>query len=247
MNEDLNETTASDSTVIPAREVARQMANALNESNIPLIHRIITVLGRARTQAFLHETLELEAQGGAMTRKGDRRRTPGGVFFYRVRKGVTSGEQRQIWSPARKKSAARSEEGIPPAPQPAALTWDQVLALVQQAKAQPGEAKTVKITLVGRPLKIIQQAECVILSMKGKEPGSLPKGLPTPPTGSAITWAVFIANKQWTKVAASIAKEPDDNLIVEGYPLLKDGVAVVLAQSCKSVLLEKAAKAQKAG
>ena len=88
----------------------------------------------------------------------------------------------------------------------------------------------MKITLIGRPLKIIQQAECVILSMKGKEPGSFPKGLPTPPAASAITWAVFIANKQWAKVAASLANQPEDNLIVEGYPLLKDGVAVVLVQ-----------------
>jgi len=82
----------------------------------------------------------------------------------------------------------------------------------------------------------------VILSMKGKEPGSLPKGLPTPPADSAITWAVFIANKQWAKVATSIETQQEDKLIVEGYPLLKDGIAVVLAQSCKSVFLEKASK-----
>ncbi len=74
-----------------------------------------------------------------------------------------------------------------------------------------------------------------------------PKGLPIPPADSTNTRAVFIANKQWEKVAASIANQPEDKLIVEGYPLLKDGIAVVLAKSCKSVLLEQAAKAQKAG
>ena len=246
MREDLNGTTTSDNAAVPARELTRQIANALHETNLPLIHRIIIVLGPERTQAFLSETLELEAQGGVMTRKGDRKRTPGGVFFYLVRKGITGREQRQLWPSVRKKAVANSEGTSTPAAKPAAITWAQVLELVQQAKVQPGEAKTVKITLVGRPLKIIQQAECVILSMKGKEPGSFPKGLPTPPADSAITWAVFIVNKQWTKVAASLVNEPEDNLIVEGYPLLKDGVAVVLAQSCKSMLQEKAAKAQKA-
>ena len=247
MSEDLNETKTADSAAVSASALARQLAKVLNETNLPLIHRIITVLGPERAQTFLSATLEMEAQGGALTRKGDRKRTPGGLFFYLVREAISNRERRQIWPIIRKKSAGRSEEPRPASPAPAAITWDQVLELVQQVKTQPGEAKTVKITLVGRPLKIIQQTECVILSMKGKEPGSFPKGLPTPPTGSAITWAVFIANKQWTKVAASIATEPEDNLIVEGYPLLKDGMAVVLAQSCKSVLQEQAAKAQKAG
>ncbi|MCX6050569.1 MAG: phosphorylated adapter RNA export RNA-binding domain-containing protein [Chloroflexi bacterium] len=247
MTEDLNKTMNSESVAISASALARTIAAALNEPNIPLIHRIITVVGPERTQAFLNSTLELEAQGGAMTSKEDRKRTPGGSFFYLVRKTVATSEHRQIWPPPRKKTGEGSEGVATVRPKPVALTWEQVSALVQQAKEAPGEAKTVKITLIGRPLKIIKQAECVILSMKGKEPGAFPKGLPTPPANSAITWAVFIANKQWEKVAASLDKQPEDKLIVEGYPLLKDGMAVVLAQSCKSVLLEQAARAQKTG
>jgi hypothetical protein len=32
----------------------------------------------------------------------------------------------------------------------------------------------------------VQQPTCVLVSMKGKEPASLPKGLPAPPEGSSI-------------------------------------------------------------
>ncbi len=104
----------------------------------------------------------------------------------------------------------------------------------------------MKLTLVGRPAKILKQPECVIVSLVGKPPSSLPKGLPAVPDNTNSTWAVFIVNKQWNKIAESM-KNAEDQLIVEGYPVIKDGVNVLLAQSCKSLLLEKAAKAPKAG
>src|SRR4029079_17070701 len=103
------------------------------------------------------------------------------------------------------------------APPVLAPTWDEVKQLVKAAMQQIGEAKTVKITLIGRPSKVVQQPSCVVVAMKGKAPPSLPKGLPAPPTNSAITWAVFIANKQWNGVKDSIIGNPEDNLIVEGY------------------------------
>ncbi len=248
MSENVNETAGADSVASETGALARKIADALSEPNIALIEQIITVIGPARTNAVFLSALEVEAGGGLMTSGGDRRRTQGGVFFHLIRKAIAGKEKRQIWPPADKKPGAPQGTGdgvTNPGPKPAPILWAQVVELAKQVKEQPGEARTVKITLIGRPLKIVKQPECVILSMKGREPSALPKGLPSVPAGSAITWAVFIANKQWAKVAASISNQPEDNLIVEGYPLLKDGVAVVLAQSCKSVLLEKAAKAQK--
>jgi len=85
--------------------------------------------------------------------------------------------------------------------------------------------------------------------MKGKAPPSLPKGLPTPPVNSAVIWVVFIVNKQWNAVKDSINSNPEDNLIVEGYPIIdpKNGANVVLVTSCKSVMQERAARAAKPG
>lgn len=105
----------------------------------------------------------------------------------------------------------------------------------------------MKITLIGRPSKVIQQPQCVVLAMKGKEPPTFPKGLPTPPAGSAITWAVFVATKQWDKVKGSLDQNAGDQLILEGYPMIdpKSKASVVLVTSCKSVMQEKALREDK--
>lgn len=61
------------------------------------------------------------------------------------------------------------------------------------------------------------------------------------PEGSAIIWAVFIVNKQWSKVKESIEKNQDDALIIEGYPIVgKGGVAAVMSTNYKSVMMERA-------
>ena len=209
----------------------KQIADGLNEENIDMIRLIVSTIGPERTQVFFEKALEIEAQGGLMTSDGSRRRSSGGVFFYTVRGGLPKQEARAIWPPV-----------IKATPIIVALTWEEAKQLTKQALQLIGEAKSVKITLIGRPKKVVQQAECVVISMKGKEPGSLPKGLPTPPAGSAITWAVFIVNKQWNRVKESMRANEDDQLIIEDYPIMdpKSGAGVVLAMNCKSTFMERA-------
>jgi PHAX RNA-binding domain len=226
---------------------AREIAQALTEPNLVLIHKIITVIGIERTQAFLQEALTQEAQGGLL-RKDGQRRTPGGAFFYLVRGKLPPVERRQLWSYVVKKNPAAPNgprRDVKPAPPP--VTWEQVQALFQEVKDQSGEAKTVKLTLIGRPGKVVQQASCVVVAMKGKEPPSLPKGLPIPPANSTMTWAVFIATKPWEKVKDALTANPEDQLLVEGYPLMdpKSRASVVLATSCKSVMQERATREAK--
>jgi hypothetical protein len=173
-----------------------------------------------------------------------------------------------MYQSARKKrpaqpTAAPSDAPVPsdqtPAPSPApqqpkpkpapipALTWDEAKRLAAQALDAPGEAKTVKLTLSGRPSRVVAQTGCIVVAIKGQAPPTLPKGLPTPPANSALTWAVFIATKQWDKVKDTLTQQADDQLIMEGYPLLdpKSGASVVLVTSCKSVLQERAQRAAK--
>ena len=239
-------------------QMSQQIAQALGEPNVVLIRKIISVIGPERTQAFLTQTEEAIAQGGLL-RKDGKPRTAGGAFFYLVRGSITNEERRQLWSyaakPKRPRQPTNGTQGVPAGPptpddkpQPPALTWQEALPLIAQVIQSIGEARTVKITLIGRPGNIVQQPTCVLVSMKGKEPPSLPKGLPTLPENSAITWAVFIANKQWAKVNESVQGNADDQLIVEGYPLVdtKRGVGVVLATSCKSTLTERAEREAKA-
>ncbi len=64
---------------------------------------------------------------------------------------------------------------------------------------------TAKLTLIGRPGRVIQAGECVITTLQssGKLP-TLPKGLPAPPA-QPTTFVVYIAAKQWRKVEAALA------------------------------------------
>jgi hypothetical protein len=162
-----------------------------------------------------------------------------------VRGAISREERRQLFPYNKKPKRPGQANEKPQTPAP---TWKEAIPFIAQVLKSIGEAKNVKITLIGRPGNVVQQPTCVLISMKGKEPGSLPKGLPAPPEGSAITWAVFIVNKQWAKVSESVQKNADDQLIVEGYPVVdtKRGLGVVLASSCKSVLMDRAEREAKA-
>lgn len=219
-------------------QLSKQIAEALGEPNVALIRRVISIIGAERTQAFLVLTQEQIAQGGLL-RKDGKPRTAGGVFFYLVRGSISKEERKQLFPYQKKKKQSPRPTGQPQTP---GLTWQEAIPFIAQVIQSIGEASIVKITLIGRPINVVQQPTCVLVSMKGKEPSALPKGLPTPPEGSAITWAVFIVNKQWAKVSESVQNHADDQLIIEGYPVVdtKRGVGVVLASSCKSMRMERA-------
>jgi hypothetical protein len=77
-------------------QLTKQIADALNESNLALIRKIITVIGAERTQAFLTQTQETITQGGLL-RKDGQPRTAGGVFFYLVRGAISREERKQLF------------------------------------------------------------------------------------------------------------------------------------------------------
>lgn len=99
-----------------------------------------------------------------------------------------------------------------------------------------------KITLTGRPGRIIE-AQGAVLTVMTTDPAkapTLPKGLPVPPA-QPTRYVVYIAAKQWQKVADAI-KQPDDVLIIEGYPVFDErlpGLAV-LTQTITTRNLQRA-------
>ena len=191
----------------------------------------MATIGPERALAYLAETLAQEAAGGVLVRNGSRRRTPGGAFFYRVRTQVRGKERRRIWPQAQ-----------PQPKQPAVpLQWADRLAHFPALLMEPGVAMTAKLTLIGRPGRVIQAGDCVITTLQssGKLP-TLPKGLPTPPA-QPTTFVVYIAAKQWRKVEAAL-EDLNDALIVEGAPVYDErlpGLAV-LAQSVTTKVLQAA-------
>lgn len=194
------------------KSIAADVARQLSEEDpvaIEQIERIVQQLGVESVQAFLQEALGIEAQGGMMLPDGSRRRTPGGVFFYLV-KGRVPGRIRGLIWPHLKKKPKQKKQKIEP------LAWEECVKLIPEAVQNPGEATTVKITLIGRPGRIVEKGNVVLTTMQSAKPPTLPKGLPEPP-GEPTTYLVFIARKQWQRVADSM-QDPKDKLILEGYP-----------------------------
>src|SRR5713101_1888112 len=215
------------------------LAEVLQEPNRPLITLVLRTLGHDRTADILTETLQREANGGMMTKDGTRRRTPGGVFFQLVRERATAHERRRLFP----RPAPQHGQGQPQG-SPQALTWDEVPTIIQILTTHPaGEARTMKVTLIGRPpAKVETRGQAIVFRMQGKPPGSLPRGLPPVPAQAPLTWNVMVALRQWNRVKDSLAAHQDDQLIIEGYPDMQGSQHVLLAQSCTSVALQRAQK-----
>src|SRR6516164_3621303 len=217
------------------------LAATLQEPKRPLLAAVLRVLGQERCAAILADTLTCEASGGMLTKDGTRRRTPGGVFFQLVRERATPQERRRLfpWT------AAPSGPTPPQRPPqtPTTLTWDEVQSITQTLATHPaGEARTMKLTLIGRPGTVETRGQAVVFRMQGKPPGALPRGLPPVPAQAPMTWTVLVALRQWNRVTESLAANQEDQLIIEGYPLLQGTQPVLLAQSCVSMLQQRAQK-----
>ena len=102
----------------------------------------------------------------------------------------------------------------------------------------------MKVTLIGRPdiQAIRTQPTYIAFRMQGTPPTSLPKGLPPVSGQQPIFWLAVIALRQWNRVQESLAANQEDQLIIEGYPCMQGSQPMVLAQSCVSMLQQRAQK-----
>lgn len=215
---------------------AAAVAAQLNETNpgaLTQITRIVERMGDEFVATAVADTLRIEAEGGLLTEDKQRRRTPGGVFFYLVRGRITA-EDRKVLFPRPPRPAK------PPLPTIVTLSGTERQAIYAQLKSHPGVATNMKLTLVGRPAKILKRDTFVAVTLASREPPTLPKGLPALPSHEPTVYLVYIATKQWRKVEEAI-KDQEDKLIIEGYPFndKKMGVIGVLTQSVTTVNLQR--------
>jgi hypothetical protein len=219
---------------------AQRIAAELQEPLVWLVENVIKVLGQARAEALLQQTVEIEAAGGMMTATGERRRTPGGVYWKLLKDEAVPDEQERIFAGGPKTKPKRTQEERAKAANPppiGPLPWDEARLEISRIIKLPLEKASVKITLVGRPSQVSKTKSCVVVAMKGSRPPSLPKGLPPAPDGSDFSYAVFISLRHWAKVAPVMQQDKDERLLVEGYPIFdpKRGITVILAQNVRTV------------
>jgi len=238
------------------QEIAAQLGET-ERGPLGQVGRVVGRLGAERGRAFLARTQEIEAAGGVMLPDSSRRRTPGGVFFHLVRTddNLTREDRTYIFPSqfgrnGRRKMAGNDTQPMPtpapavaPAPQPTTWTDDDYRRVMVARQQEIGRATTVKITVIGRPGTTVEQGTAVALALVSQTVPDLPKGLPEPPVGTRYT--VFVARKQWAKIAAALAADPEDAAIIEGYAALDprvEGIAVY-ATSATTKRLQAAKRA----
>jgi hypothetical protein len=97
----------------------------------------------------------------------------------------------------------------------------------------------MKLTLVGTPDTVTEHDGYITFSMSGKAPSSLPKGLPPLPDGPPMTWTVWLSTRQWNRINGHL-DNPDEKLIIEGFPCLRGSEPVLIAIGAKSLLQDRA-------
>lgn len=223
----------------PAEEVAAlvaEISEALNEDNTEQLTKAIEIIGLERARNCFLKAVEIEKNGGMMIISGKRRRTPGGVFFYMVRTDASKDERRIIFP------NLFTEKAQPP-------SWKECNIYIAKLLQQPqkGTVSKVKLTLIGRPKQVAKAKTCMVAIMEGRPaPESMPKGLPSPPNAGS-SFAVFIATKQWNRVADTLKENKNDELIIEGYPIFDPAkqVTAVLAQGVTTKVLQRIGAAKK--
>jgi hypothetical protein len=235
---------------IPAPFTVDTIAAALGEQDeAPLaqIKRILLVFGRVKTWRLLQKTVETEANGGLLIRNGSRRRTPGGTFFRLARSWCTSlGEQQRIFGNVQRRDGSIGVLVPPTTPKAKAPMVIPTLAeALGQLPPLHGEDCRMKTTLIGRPDQIVKRDGYVVFKLTGALAPSLPKGLPKAPA-TPLSWVVMVAQKQWSKAAESLSRDPQARAIIEGYPCMEGTALVLLATMATTTELQKAKSQAKA-
>ncbi len=220
--------------------IVGSIAAALGETETEpqkAIARLVKVAGEERALALLAEAQAIEAGEGLLTADGQRR-TPGGCFFKLAKDRLSPQERGRVFGPPPKRNPSPKKPLGPP-------DWAELLPVATAIVTNPthGQADKMKLTLIGKPGKIIEKGELVLTTLTGAKTPALPKGLPIPPTEPTTT-LVFIAVKQWRKVQPALQTDPADRLIVEGYPVLDKriggGTLCLYAQSVTTTGLQRA-------
>jgi len=216
------------------------IAAQLDESTpsvIGQIQRIVDHLGIEAVYDFLAKTKVCLAKGGVLTHDGKRKRSPGGTFFFLVRGGVTAEQHQAIWPQHQLPGHLRPRKTKPPR-----LSWDEARAAIPDVLSQQGTAMSAKLTLVGRPEKIIEKEHVIITTLTSDKAPSIPRGVPKAPE-APVVYLVFIARKQWDRVAEALTADEEDqlvnhHLVATGYPVLdkQTEAIVVLGQSVSTKL-----------
>jgi len=235
--------------------IAAQLGETEQEP-IRQLRRAVRILGGERVRGLVTQALEVEASGGMMVRDGSQRRTLGGVFFHLARTDLGQKEFYRVFRPHAQgggqpgqKTMTAMSRTVRTGSDAAGEPFDEATfgAAAAEAMSEAGEATTVKLTVIGRPGKVVERGDVVLVGMRSEKAPSLPKGVPAP-TVPPTDYMVLVGMKQWRKVAEALAADPADKMIVEGYPTVRSEFAgiTVYATSATTTSIQAGKRAAQA-
>ena len=229
------------------RQVATRIADMLDERTPgprAQVARVVRVLGIERAQAFYEQALAVEQAGGMLLPMGAGAAPPAGCSSSSC--GMASPSRSAGRSSPTQRMVSR--RGCPGRPRRHRYSLSPVPHITDIPKLS-GEVRTVKIRLIGRPGPITSSPTGhITTTLHSTRVPSLPKGVPAPPP-TPTTYTVYIAAKQWTKVAPALL-DPEDVLIVEGFPAYDPqhvGITVYTTNVTTKVLQQAQRAAQQQG
>jgi hypothetical protein len=224
----------------PLQAQVTELAQRLGETErgpLRQIRLLIEGMGFDAVHAKIEETLAIEAQGGMLTADGQRRRTPGGVFFYIV-KGAMDPELRAKIFPG---FATRKKGTV--------LDWAERMELLEQLMQEPiGSVARMTVTLYGRPSQVAtaegNDSVVMILGQRVQREENVPypRGVPEFPPQD-VYYVVYAGLNSWEKVA-KFMENPKDELIVTGILFYdpETGTQAVIAQGLTTREIERRQK-----
>jgi len=216
---------------------ADTLADTLQEPNVPLLRQVLRILGPERCAQLLTEALTIEAAGGMLTRAGDRRRSPGGVFLQLVKDRCSGKERHRLFAPAPAKQPPKQTTPAA-APVPALVL---TLALWKGLKPMP---VTATLKLVLRDVPESRESNGMVYMALTNEPKGLPKGISLDSGPLYLTSPV----KQWrsacTKAQQIRTTGTPALLIVEAHVSTRDGALVAVVKGIQVVEGKAAVQAQ---
>ncbi len=168
-----------------AGEIAAQLGET-EEEPIPQIRRAVRLLGAHRVRTVVARARDVEAAGGMMRADGSQKRALGGVFFILMRDDVGRKDFYRIFKGGHHQRTGGT--GAAPHTTPPPFDGTTFGTATIEAMNEPGEATTVKLTVIGRPGKIVERGAVVLVGMRSEKAPSLPKGVPAPPHPRPTTW-----------------------------------------------------------
>jgi len=207
---------------------ATTLSEILQEPEKALLGRVLKSLGQERCAAILADALTIESNGGMLTKTGDRRRSPGGVFLQLVKDRSTGKERYFLFAPAPTKKPAKPTT-------PAAADIPALVLTLDLWKGMTPMAVTATLKLVLRDLPETRESNGMVYMALQNEPRGLPKGISLESGPLYLTAPV----KQW-KTATAKAEEIRATgtpalLIVEAHVSTREGALVGVVKGIQVV------------